>query len=165
MSPKNLLESFKLGENRRLRERYQSSALPDTKRLSPRPILPLVERRAVATCPWKVSLKIAGTPIHVALEVDNAVVTMGRGVARTYEQTHLDFTQFDAYEAGVSRIHAGLFGRENFLTIQDLGSTNGTLLNGGRLVPYQHVPLRDGDIVMLGDFQIQIAFLERAETR
>jgi len=51
-------------------------------------------------------------------------------------------------DARVSRRHAELRREGNCFLLADLGSTNGTLLNGQRLT--QALPLRDGDVIELG---------------
>ncbi|MEV5834761.1 FHA domain-containing protein [Nocardia sp. NPDC052112] len=55
-------------------------------------------------------------------------------------------------DAGVSRAHAILHIAETGITITDLGSTNGTSLNGSdELIPAEvPVPLRSGDRIHLG---------------
>ncbi|WP_245745764.1 FHA domain-containing protein [Nocardia altamirensis] len=55
-------------------------------------------------------------------------------------------------DVGVSRAHAMLHLDENGLTVTDLGSTNGTSVNGSdELIPATvAVPLRSGDRIHLG---------------
>ncbi|WP_448381178.1 FHA domain-containing protein [Gloeomargarita sp.] len=50
----------------------------------------------------------------------------------------------------VSRIHARLVVVDNQVAIEDMGSTNGTYVNGQRLRPGQRCPLRTGDWIALG---------------
>jgi pSer/pThr/pTyr-binding forkhead associated (FHA) protein len=45
---------------------------------------------------------------------------------------------------------------------EDLGSTNGTWLNGQRLPSDTTYPIKNGDQLWLGQFQLQICFLETA---
>jgi pSer/pThr/pTyr-binding forkhead associated (FHA) protein len=40
--------------------------------------------------------------------------------------------------------------------VEDLGSTNGTLLNGIRLDPYMPETLKDGDQLQLGKLLIEV---------
>jgi len=54
-------------------------------------------------------------------------------------------------DPGVSRRHAALVrGPDGGLSVSDLGSANGTQLNGVDLVPGVAVPLQDGDSIALG---------------
>jgi hypothetical protein len=68
----------------------------------------------------------------------------------------VDLTDDLAKERGVSREHAAIFGRGNLVLIEDLGSTNGTLLNGERLDPYMPEPLQHGDQLQLGQMLIEV---------
>ncbi|CAG7630000.1 DUF6382 domain-containing protein [Paenibacillus allorhizosphaerae] len=52
-------------------------------------------------------------------------------------------------EVGVSRLHAEIVKEEAGYGIKDLGSRNGTTLNGEILVPYRVHPLKEGDIVKI----------------
>jgi len=70
----------------------------------------------------------------------------------------VDFTPFGALEKGVSRQHAALEINEDTLMLLDVGSANGTFLNGQRLLPNQPRVLRDGDEVRLGKLVAHIYF-------
>lgn len=52
-------------------------------------------------------------------------------------------------EAGVSRLHAEVFLTEEGYAIKDIGSKNGTFLNGEQLVPYQAYKLGDQDTIRI----------------
>jgi pSer/pThr/pTyr-binding forkhead associated (FHA) protein len=70
----------------------------------------------------------------------------------------IDLTPFKAYENGVSRLHAILKLVNDQVTILDLGSSNGTYVNGNRLVPSVERPLQNGDMIHLGKLKLQILF-------
>jgi pSer/pThr/pTyr-binding forkhead associated (FHA) protein len=70
----------------------------------------------------------------------------------------IDLTPYKAYENGVSRLHALLKLVNNHVLILDLGSSNGTYVNGNRLVPSVERPLNHGDMIHLGKLKIQILF-------
>jgi hypothetical protein len=68
----------------------------------------------------------------------------------------IDLAPYDAYQMGVSRRHAVLTYKDNRLYISDVGSTNGTYLNGQRLVVYESYALQSGDELRLGKLKISI---------
>jgi hypothetical protein len=70
----------------------------------------------------------------------------------------IDLTPYKAYENGVSRLHALLKLTKDQVSILDLGSSNGTHVNGNRLVPSVECPLKHGDMIHLGKLKIQILF-------
>jgi pSer/pThr/pTyr-binding forkhead associated (FHA) protein len=60
-------------------------------------------------------------------------------------------------EGGVSRRHARIHKQKSQYFIEDLGSANGTFLNGQRLTPYLPHPLHDNDELQLGRVRIQVS--------
>ena len=68
----------------------------------------------------------------------------------------VDLSNDLALESGVSREHACIFARGRTLMVEDLGSTNGTLLNGKRLDPYIPEQLNHGDQLQLGKLLIEV---------
>lgn len=72
----------------------------------------------------------------------------------------LDLTPYGALEAGVSRQHAVLYRTPHNISLADMGSTNGTYLNGTRLVAHQPRLLRDGDEVGFGMLRFHLALTD-----
>jgi pSer/pThr/pTyr-binding forkhead associated (FHA) protein len=72
--------------------------------------------------------------------------------------TQVDLTQDLGREQGVSREHTCIFQQGNSVKVEDLGSTNGTLLNGERLDPYMAETLEDGDQFQMGELLIEVSF-------
>lgn len=62
----------------------------------------------------------------------------------------IDLTPYGAFESGVGRRHARFLVRNGQVLIEDLDSTNGTLVNRQRLQPRQPVPLSGGEEIRLG---------------
>lgn len=83
---------------------------------------------------------------------------LGRADSTSTQKPDLDLTPYGALEKGVSRIHAAIFRSEDTLTLVDMGSANGTHLNGQRLVPDQPRILRDGDEIRLGKLVAHVYF-------
>jgi pSer/pThr/pTyr-binding forkhead associated (FHA) protein len=96
-----------------------------------------------------------GHRIQVPLEPE---ILIGRKDESSGVFPLVDLTPYGAAEKGVSRRHAKIVFRSDELTIEDIGSVNGTFLNGHRIVPYQSVPLSSGDVVQLGTLILQIYF-------
>ena len=68
----------------------------------------------------------------------------------------IDLTPYQAYASGVSRLHSVLKREGNRVFVMDLGSSNGTYLNGKRLKPNVDQTLNHGDMLALGKLKIQI---------
>jgi two-component system, cell cycle response regulator len=66
------------------------------------------------------------------------------------------------HDVGISRCHAGVEQRGAEHIIRDMGSTNGTLVNGVRLVG-EHV-LREGDKILLGQTVVKFTLVDETET-
>ena len=65
----------------------------------------------------------------------------------------------------VSRRHVRLSYTGQGYLVQDLGSGNGTLLNGQPLPPRRAVPLRPGDVVQAGSVQLAVRVPTADEVR
>lgn len=102
-----------------------------------------------------VALKILSASVLLPINpVDE--VTLGRVSEGQPVVPDIDLTPYKAYEAGVSRMHARLQFHESRLTVTDLGSANGTRLNGRPITSHIPYPLNHEDVLTLGKFKIQI---------
>ncbi len=68
----------------------------------------------------------------------------------------VDLSPYHAYANGVSRMHAVLKRSGVRVVIMDLGSANGTYVNGKRLTPQTERLLNHGDVVALGKLKFQV---------
>jgi pSer/pThr/pTyr-binding forkhead associated (FHA) protein len=102
-------------------------------------------------------LHIHDAPKPVTLRPAQETI-LGRHDEASGTTPDLDLTPYNALEKGVSRIHAAIRRGEDTLTLVDLGSVNGTHLNGQRLIPNQPRVLRDGDEVRLGKLVVHVYF-------
>ncbi len=83
--------------------------------------------------------------------------TLGRLAAGQAVVPDVDLTPYHAYEQGVSRLHATLrLDERGRLLLTDMGSSNGTRVNGIKLLPNTPHPLQHGDMVALGKLVFQV---------
>jgi hypothetical protein len=68
----------------------------------------------------------------------------------------VDLSPYQAYARGVSRLHAVIKREASHVFLMDLGSSNGTFVNGKRLAPNVDHAVSNGDVVALGKLKIQI---------
>ncbi len=68
----------------------------------------------------------------------------------------IDLTPYQAYASGVSRLHAVVKRDADRVLVMDLGSSNGTYVNGRRINPHVEESLSHGDILALGKLKIQV---------
>lgn len=111
------------------------------------------------TTSWLIQLELTGKN-HGLLPFDIAGdVVIGRG-SDGPDAPDLDLTALQAYENGVSRRHAMLRPTNNSLYLIDLGSTNGTTVNG---LPTGKgaVALRRHDHLTIGQLNMRVINLER----
>jgi len=79
-----------------------------------------------------------------AISFDRARITVGR---RAGNDLHFERVE-------ISGNHAAFFWEEDRYFVIDLGSTNGTLLNGAQLVAQQKYALEDGDVINIAPYLI-----------
>src|SRR5205823_2186097 len=85
---------------------------------------------------------------------------LGRNAVDPIGYPSLNLTRYGAFSKGVSRHHATLYRGKMGLVIEDVGSSNGTRLNGARLEPHKSYQLKSGDQLHLGNLAIALYFRE-----
>jgi len=95
-----------------------------------------------------VDLQINGATCTITIPQDDALI-LGRGGSYDGPEPDVNLSEYDAAEKGVSRLHAALRLQGDMLTIKDMGSTNGTYVNGQR-VRSQWRTVRHLDEIRLG---------------
>jgi FHA domain-containing protein len=103
----------------------------------------------------QVYVHIVGVPEPISLKLSRP---MALGRASTDEPIDIDLNPYKALEKGVSRRHIVLERTQESVTVMDLGSINGTYLNGQKLQPFQKRVVRDGDEIRLGNLSLRIYF-------
>jgi hypothetical protein len=83
-------------------------------------------------------------------------VTLGRFSKGAPVIPDIDLSPYKAYESGVSRMHISIHIGEDQVSITDLGSVNGTRVNGRKISAHQPHPIKNGDILTLGKLKIQV---------
>ena len=78
---------------------------------------------------------------HAPLTLDQRRVTVGRS------STNL----IRVLDKSVSRNHLVIEVFDDYVTIEDLNSTGGTLVNSDPVEPFKKYPAREGDSVVIGD--------------
>ena len=84
---------------------------------------------------------------------------VGRADEDDPQQPDVDLNPAGAKQAGVSRLHARFSLQENTLYVEDLGSTNGTRINGFDLIPGKSYRLTTGDELELGSLRMTARFV------
>jgi pSer/pThr/pTyr-binding forkhead associated (FHA) protein len=77
------------------------------------------------------------------------------GRAHKKNTPDIDLGPHNGAKAGVSRRHARFVLENDSWFLEDLGSTNGTYLNGGRIAPNQKMPVKKGDKVRFGQIELE----------
>lgn len=85
-------------------------------------------------------------------------IILGRRDPNTGGMPDVDLTAYAGYRMGVSRRHAAIRLLDKHLNLSDLGSSNGTFLNGTRLTAHRPYQVRDGDEIRLGQMVLRVYF-------
>lgn len=133
--------------------------------------LPAEAREAVAVIksaepfPADVMLRIEIPDAEPILLKQKRETIFGRRDPATGAMPDVDMTPFAGYRMGVSRRHAAIRRTENNqLELWDLGSSNGTYLNGVRLAAHRPNRLNDGDEIRLGQMVMRVRFMYTARS-
>lgn len=102
------------------------------------------------------SLSLPGNGEFILGRYNPEMATQGGSNVVDPGRVDIDLTPYQAYEAGVSRRHAAIYIGYQLFTVTDLGSTNGTRVNGNTIPSFTPQELRDQDIITLGKLKIQV---------
>ncbi len=120
-----------------------------------KPLSPVLERGESPATAMTIALRIVDSDeiIHLG---GRSEVTLGRIVEGQPILPDIDLSPYEAYAHGVSRLHAAIKVTPQRVTIMDLGSSNGTRVNGQKIVPHVEYLLKNHDVVALGKLKIQV---------
>jgi pSer/pThr/pTyr-binding forkhead associated (FHA) protein len=89
-------------------------------------------------------------------EIDGTII--GRSSAKTDFIPTIDLASINGDKQGVSRQHVRLNLRDEHIYVTDLNSSNGTFLNGQKLVTEQGRVIRRDDELRLGHLTLRVSF-------
>jgi hypothetical protein len=124
-----------------------------TKQISNSPIPPVPPVSATLGAYCALSINEVGKIIPLENKDE---FTLGRSAEGQPISPDIDLSSYRAYEYGVSRLHASLKIWKDQVSITDLGSVNGTMVNGKKIPPHEPVNLSHGDLLALGKLKIQV---------
>lgn len=104
---------------------------------------------------WIVELAVGPQRQPLAIKVERPM-TLGRPGVREMTDDYLDLTSYGGENSGVSRQHIRLVPGPQGLSILDMGSGNGTYLNGDRLEANRLYDVKQGDQLILGHLPVDI---------
>lgn len=81
---------------------------------------------------------------------------IGRSDDGSSYQPDIDLSPYHAQSLGLSRRHAAFVRYRGYVHIMDLGSMNGTFVNGERLQPFDAYALTSGDQINLANLYIRV---------
>ena len=120
---------------------------------TPPPSAPVAPPRATLA-PAKLVVAASGAALPLPATAQ-AIVGRGDPVSNFFPD--LDLGPHGALDNGVGRRHLRVFLQGGQMLIEDLDSTNGTVLNGQKLNPRQPQPLRDGDQILAGKLLLRFS--------
>ena len=156
-------ENPKHEDNGTIAERPKNPRRIQTSMLNmPDDALPMADRDPQPNAPmltagWKVVFKVGDKKKELPITKH---IMIGRAVESDSKagEINFDLTDFGAYHFGVSRNHATLTFNDGYVYLEDLGSTNGTRINGFQLTANQKYRLRDGDEIEFARLRTDIVF-------
>ncbi|QPC82518.1 FHA domain-containing protein [Phototrophicus methaneseepsis] len=108
----------------------------------------------------RLSVRDSNEMFELRPQLRNHELVLGRSTSNSPMSPDVDLTSTGAAEAGVSRLHVAVRyePQDSALQIYDLGSANGTFVNGQRLHPREVRILRNGDQLRLGKLVIYVSY-------
>ncbi len=102
--------------------------------------------------------QIGDDQLSISLKLAERLI-LGRQSNHMTDRPDLDLGRFKAAEHGISRIHATLESNEAGVYLMDLGSRNGTFVNGQPLGAFNPCYLNDGDVLRFGKLTVTLALV------
>jgi pSer/pThr/pTyr-binding forkhead associated (FHA) protein len=153
----SILDSLNAGEQTPAQPEAPAEAAPEQQETTPQPVA--AEPAAQAPEPDHAPVLALVFPDGSSYTVANDVTNVGRSDVAQNWHPELDLIPFGggAPDLGVSR-HQALIQREGTTYhVVDVGSTNGTFVNGKALAYNKPVELHDGDALAFGAFNAKVS--------
>lgn len=103
----------------------------------------------------RITLVIMNSGRRISLDIDDDLLIGRKDNARAI-YPDVDLGLDGGYDAGVSRRHAILSWKNGAYLVEDLGSANGTALNGRSLAPQAPTRLANGDELKCGNLLMRV---------
>lgn len=103
-------------------------------------------------------LVISGSDIPIVLSPSEQECVLGRRDPVAGDMPDVDLSPYAAFQMGLSRRHAAIRLASNRLYVWDMGSKNGTFLNGKKLQALKPHMVRSGDELRCGKMVIKLYF-------
>ena len=102
--------------------------------------------------------------IYLQIETNGKILSLSGRDAYTLGRFHegqsivpdIDLNPFGGYEEGVSRLHASIHVESDKLKVTDLGSINGTSINGKKIPQLVPHLVANGDVLTLGKMKMRV---------
>ncbi len=101
----------------------------------------------------EIRLKIVASGLEI-VPTYRSELTIGRAYKNNVPD--IDLGPYGGSKAGVSRRHSRLLLKNNQWYIEDLGSTNGTFVNGARIAPLQLIAFKSDDVIRCGQIELKL---------
>ncbi len=101
---------------------------------------------------------IGDDQLSISLKMAERLI-LGRQSNSIPDRPDLDLGRFKAAEHGISRIHATLESNDFGVYLMDLGSRNGTFVNGQVLAAFSPCYLDDGDTLRFGKLTVTLGLV------
>jgi pSer/pThr/pTyr-binding forkhead associated (FHA) protein len=102
-----------------------------------------------------INLQILSSGRIIALKGQDQF-TLGRVNEHQPIVPDIDLDPYGGFEEGVSRLHATIDMANHSVTVTDLGSVNGTCINGEKIPQHIPHPVAHGDVLTLGKMRIKV---------
>lgn len=94
----------------------------------------------------------------ILVELNDRKLFLGCQIKWTDPRPDIDLTPYDGAAQGVSRQHLMLQRTHDGVTLTDLGSLNGTFINGRRLEPHKPVTVRNRTMLHIGQLAVAVFY-------